>query len=409
MKNNKKNVLFLWPPQPMFYGSIFKHITFVGETLDYVIKHTDANIKFIDAGVEMYSINYLVNSFKTNDYLVIFGETYTIEMTRKMAKLAKQANHKIKIIGFGRIFCYLKDYYLKDGYFDAIVTNGHWDKPIADFINGTVKEKCAQYLTINGYVGKIYKLKPNEWGIPRIDLLPIEKYFELAGKRQLEICVTRGCPYNCAFCSEKFVYGKEEGRRSIDSIIEYINKTHKICDSYYFDATTFTYNREWVKELCSRLMTLPYKIRWVTTTRLDQLDEEIIKIMAASGCFRISIGLETIQKNVQKSINKNINMKHMHYIFNLFKKYGIKPRVLLIAGLPGQTKEDLIYTFSEVKAKKYDFRIKEYAPYNLILKDGVSDDVIRSFDRTEYYNDNVKINELNSEDYIDMIFSDTGR
>ena len=406
---NKKNVLFLWPPQPMFYGSVFKHITFVGETIDYVIKHTNANVKYIDAGVEMYSIKSLAESFKNNDILVIFGETYTIEMTKKMAKLAKQCNPKIRIIGFGRVFCYLKKYYLSEDCFDAIVTNGHWEKPIADFINETPAENCGQYLTKNGYIGNIYELKSEEWGIPRIDLLPIERYFELIGKRQLEICVTKGCAYNCSFCSEKYVYGKKEGRRSVESIITFVENTHELCDSYYFDATTLTYDKEWVINLCNSLLKLPYKIKWVTTTRLDKLDEEIIKIMSKAGCVRISVGLETIQKNVQKSINKDIDLNHMNYVFNLFKKYNIKPRVLLIAGLPGQTKEELIHTYQEVKKRKYDFRIKEYAPYNLVLKDGVTDELVRSFDRTEYYNDNVKIPNLNSEDYTEMIFSDTGR
>lgn len=51
-----KKVLVMWPPQLMFYGSVFRHFTFVGETIDYICKNVDAEVKYIDCGIEMYSL-----------------------------------------------------------------------------------------------------------------------------------------------------------------------------------------------------------------------------------------------------------------------------------------------------------------------------------------------------------------
>lgn len=404
----KKKVLVLWPPQLMFYGSVFRHFTFVGETLDYLVKNTDADIDYIDAGVDMYHIKTFINKFKEVDVLIIYSETYIIESSRKMAKLAKQTNPNIKIIGFGRSFCYMPQYFLENN-FDAVITNGHWEKPLADYINETPAEESAEYLTKYGYVGKVYRLKPEEWGNPRLDMMPVDRYFELTNKKQLEICVNKGCPYNCTFCSEKFVYGKQEGRRSVESIIKYLNETHNMCETYFFDATTFTYDEEWVKNLCEEIKKLPYKVKWCTTTRLDELDEEIVKQMAEAGCFRLSVGVETLNFQTQKSLQKPIDKDNMIKMFDLLLKYGIMPRVLLIGGLPNQSKKELMQTYETIRKMKLDFRIKEFAPYNDILKDGVSEDIIRRFDRTEYYSDDVKIDGLSSEKYIEMIFADKGR
>lgn len=403
-----KKVLVMWPPQLMFYGSVFRHFTFVGETIDYICKNVNAEVEYIDCGIEMFSLKEIQNYFKNSTYLVIYGETYTIESCRKMAKLAKQVNPKIKIIGFGRAFCYMPKYFLKNNY-DAVVTNGFWEKSIVDFINENTADDCGEILTLEGRKGKPYQLLPDEWGVPRLDKIPYKKYFEITKKKQLEICVNKGCPYNCSFCSEKFVYGRKEGRRSPDNLIKFIESSHNLCDTYFFDATTFTFDKKWVKEVCEKIKALPYKIKWCTTTRLDELSEDLIKMMSEAGCFRLSVGVETLNKDIQKNIHKEINYNNMIDLFNLLKKYNIKPRALLICGLPGQTKSELLNTYQNVKEMGLDFRFKEYAPYNEILKDGVSKEIIDRFDRTEYMSDDIDVKDLPSDQYMELLFADTGR
>lgn len=405
----KKNILFVWPPQTMFHGSLFKHITHLGETLDYVSKNIECNLNFMDAGVEMFSSKQFVNEFLKTDYLYIYCEVYTIENSIKLAKMAKQVNPNIKIMGFGKACCYMPNYYISSGYYDAIVDNGFWEKPMIDFANDMINEDSAQMITKDGRIGKIKPILPEEWGIPMIEKMPIETYFKLTNKRQLEIAAAKGCPYNCSFCSEKFVYGKKEGRRTVDSMIEYIEKTHHLCDSYYFNAPTFTYDVEWVKDLCNRIINLPYKIKWCAVTRLDEIDEEIISLMSKAGCYRLSVGVETLNKNVQVSIKKPINYDMMINMFNLLKKYNIKPRALLMIGLKEQTKQDILDTINLIKEMDLDFRIKEYAPYNEILNDNSTIEQIRRFDRTEYCSEDVQIDGLSVDEYMQLIFADKGR
>lgn len=405
----QKRVLFLWPPQPMFYGSIFKHITHIGETIDYCQKNTTATIDFLDAGVEMFPMKYIATRFLECDVLVIYCETYTIEMSIKMARLAKQVNPVIRIIGYGKACCYMPQFFLKSGYFDAVVPNGLWEKPIRDFIAEEKEEKSALYLTPHGKYGKEYRLKPDEWGVPAISKLPIDKYFSLTNKRQLEICVNKGCPYNCSFCSEKFVYGKKEGRRTIESIVEYINQTHDMCDQYYFDATTFTYDKEWVKNLCNAICLLPYKVKWCSVTRLDELTDELIDVMAQAGCYRLSLGIESLSNHIQSDVHKMIDSSRLLKVINKMNSVGIRPRLLLIIGLPNQTKEDILYTYNELNKLEVDVRFKEYAPYNDILNDESPMDVIRRFDRTTICNEDTNIEGIDSETYTKLVFLDKGR
>ena len=64
------------------------------------------------------------------------------------------------------------------------------------------------------------------------------------------------------------------------------------------------------------------------------------------------------------------------------------------------------YTYQKVKEMDLDFRFKEYAPYNEILKDGVSKEIIDRFDRTEYMSDDIDIKDLSSDQYMELLFAE---
>src|SRR5450432_3595306 len=127
--------------------------------------------------------------------------------------------------------------------------------------DGTLQENPARPLA------QIDKFRAHDYG-----LVPVERYFELKGKRQLDYISSQGCNFRCAFCSDPFVYGRkwvglEPTRMAL--------RLKELWDQYHFDDVnfqdeTFFTKRDRVRELAERIVESGMKITWAATMRADQ-------------------------------------------------------------------------------------------------------------------------------------------
>lgn len=387
-------LLFLWGPQSIFTGSLFKHYGYFGETIGYFTAKNEHEIEVMDAGVEMFAYRDYVREFKKADVLLLYIEPYNIEGSLKIAAFAKGINPALKIFTFGLAPNYMPDFFLDHGTFDAIPTNSEWELAIEDYLaylQGQIQlDNMSPMIIKEGdnvlRTSNIKSLDGKLWAHPDLERLPIDKYFKLTGRKQLEINVSKGCPYPCTFCAEHVIFGKKDKRRDVDNLIDFIEKTHDLADQYYFSAATYTLDEQYVHEVNKKLLQLPYKVKWRAVTRIDRVHEEMIAEMAAAGCYKISFGVETLSNNLQKDIKKPIAIKKLKSTFELCQKYGIIPRALIMVGIPGQTKADVEDTFARLAEWDVEIRAKEYFPYNDVLrKPDVSMEDIRKFDRSVFY------------------------
>lgn len=405
------NVLFVWPPERVFTGSLFKHFTYFGETIGY-LNHTNSyNISVIDAGVKQYSYSEFYKEAVTSDVIIIYVETYTIQSSIDIIDFFRATNPDVKIIVYGTACCYIPLYFASNNQIDVIIFNSNWEKAIENYLMYLQGKKAKVDLT-DIYIkieGKLIKcpigetLPAESWGFPAIELLPIDNYFQVRGKKQIELTVNKGCGFNCAFCSEKMVYGHKDYRRSVNSIISFIKNVNIKYDTIYFDATTFTFDRDWVDHLCDSLIKENLKIKWRTVTRIDSVDEELIKKMSEAGCYKISFGIETIETDIQNNINKHINIKKIEECFSTAKRNNIIPRALIIIGLPEESRDGFLKTYNFLREIGCEIRVKEYIPYNEILNDQmVNNEIINRFDRSRYYYNGIK--DMDSKEYMKFIF-----
>ena len=401
-------ITFIWPPERVFTGSLFKHYTYFGETIGYLNELNKYDINVMDCGVKQYSYSDLYKAAQS-DVVIIYVETYTIKSAKDIITFMKSSNPQLKVVVYGTACCYIPQYFAKDKDIDIVVYNSNWEVAIQrylDYLYDKTNKLCDVYHRQHEEV--IY-YKPGElideskWGLPPLDLLPVEDYFKVRGKRQLELAVNKGCGYNCALCAEKMTFGHRDYRRSIDSIIEFIKGIDFSYDTLYFDSTTFTFNKDWVKKLCIRIIDEGLKVKWRTVTRIDSIDDEIIELMAKAGCYKISFGVETLSDDLQNNINKVIKFEDIKNSFDMVQKYGIVPRALIILGLPNQTNKQFRDTFEMLKSLNCEIRVKEYIPYNELLNDEiVNDEIINRFDRHKYYCENMQ--DMNKQEYMRYLF-----
>lgn len=157
-----------------------------------------------------------------------------------------------------------------------------------------------------------------------------------------KIITSRGCPYNCIFCSHsnpkiKFKYR----RRNIDNIIKELvsAKQNFSIKSIYFLDDVFTINKDWLENfviLYRQKINLPFH----AVSNPNNINEEIINLLKEGGCSAIRLGVQTTTEKIKKRIGRREDNQQVADAINNFKKKGIKVEIDHMVNLPGESLEE---------------------------------------------------------------------
>jgi len=202
---------------------------------------------------------------------------------------------------------------------------------------------------------------------PARHLLPMEEYFaavkEVPPRGEIRkpwtmMITSRGCPYNCVFCSVHVVMGRKWRGRSPENVVDEIEQvvhTYRIKQIDFLD-DNMTLNKKRMENICDLIVKRGLDIEWYTPNgiRADGLDKNLLKKMKASGCKKIRIAPESgVQRVVDQIIKKNQDLKKVENAVILSRKVGIKVGCFFIIGLIGETKEDILATI------KYAYKLRQ--------------------------------------------------
>lgn len=179
------------------------------------------------------------------------------------------------------------------------------------------------------------------------------------------LMTSRGCPYNCSYCATD-IWKRKIRYRSVDNIIEEIKLVIDAYGTTQFTLKddTFTINRKRVMEFCDRLIKENIKINWDCNTRVDLVDEDLLRRMKSGGCNGIKVGIETGNERVLKLINKRTTLPLAKEAARLFEKVGIHWTGYFMMGLPSETKEEVYQTLEFMKELNPDFAsLSVYEPF----------------------------------------------
>jgi radical SAM superfamily enzyme YgiQ (UPF0313 family) len=129
-------------------------------------------------------------------------------------------------------------------------------------------------------------------------------------------------------------------------------------------ADLFTVNREQVMGLCERIIAEKLPIRWTCNSRVDYVDEEMLRMMGRAGCWMISWGIESANETILKRAAKGADPKKAHRALAWAKAAGIKNWGYFIIGLPGETVATIQETIAFSKQLPLDIALFHIAaPY----------------------------------------------
>src|SRR3972149_889743 len=183
--------------------------------------------------------------------------------------------------------------------------------------------------------------------LPRIDydMLDITKYRlpTVAGRYVLAMMMSRCCPFKCTFCDAPTTTGKKIRFHSPERAVEDIKYNYEKygARSFAFRDSTFTANKKWVLRFCEAIIRSEIKIYWRCGTRVNCIDEELLKMMKRAGCYTINFGVESGHPKNLKNIKKEVAIEQIYDAHELARKYGIRSYSTFIVGSPGETDETM--------------------------------------------------------------------
>ena len=173
-------------------------------------------------------------------------------------------------------------------------------------------------------------------------LIPVERYFELKGKRQLDYISSQGCNFRCAFCSDPFVYGRKWV--GLDPIrmamrLKELWERYRFDDVNFQDETFFT-KRDRVQALADRIVGSGMRITWAATMRADQgirLPDAVWARCKESGLRRLLVGVESGSNEMLKRIRKDIKIEQVFQTAQKMLDHGIAGHFPFIVGFPDES------------------------------------------------------------------------
>ena len=137
--------------------------------------------------------------------------------------------------------------------------------------------------------------------LPRWDMLDLRKYGPF---KTFSLMSSRGCPMQCEFCSERLYLGGGFRVRPVEDVIADIKHTGS--KNVFFGDSDFGGKRAHAMKLMEAM--IPLKLRWSALwTSFLCYDDEYMDLAQRSGLLHVNMGLESIDRDTLKGMNKNFN------------------------------------------------------------------------------------------------------
>jgi len=194
--------------------------------------------------------------------------------------------------------------------------------------------------------------------LPAWDLLEdVDRYFPNKKHNALPISTTRGCAFKCGFCHnsnenvKKYLgcYRIANPQRAIEEYKMVQKLTKNKIDIIDVGEDLHLVSEDYAKRFCDTIVNSGLNLKWSTAARYQTLNEEIVKMIARSGCIKILLGVESGSKRIQEMNNKIVDLDKAKKIAKLLRKNGIFVTNSYILGHPTETLGEMNRTLKFIK------------------------------------------------------------
>ena len=195
--------------------------------------------------------------------------------------------------------------------------------------------------------------------LPARDLIDVEAYRRAwrgrHGLFSLSIIATRGCPYGCKWC-QKSVFGRSFRPRSPEAVAA---EMQVLKEQYHPDQLRIVddvmgIDRQWVRAWHKAVLERDAVVPFECLSRVDLMDEELVRLLKEAGCVRIAFGAESGSQKVLDAMNKGTRVAQIRQAAGLCRRFGIETYFYLMLGYPGEAWSDIRQTVELLKETRPD-------------------------------------------------------
>ncbi|MFI5360579.1 MAG: B12-binding domain-containing radical SAM protein [Elusimicrobiota bacterium] len=311
------------------------------------------------------SFQAIVDRIRPNTDILGVSTMFSQEwpLIRELITKIRQAHPHLTIIAGGEHITALPEFCLKDCPALDYCGLGEGEDILLDFVR-TIRSG-GDVKTVEGLYFRegegFFKTEPRKrikdvdkipW--PAWDRLPIEAYLTSGysmgtnNGRNMPMLATRGCPYQCTFCSNPVMYEQRYFMRAPEDVIEEIKHyTAKYKASFieFYDLTAII-KKEWIVKFCRLYLDKGLTINWSlpSGTRSEALDAEVLSLLYRTNCRYLVYAPESGSVETLKEIKKQVKLDKLLSSVSHAIALGINTRCNLIIGFPKETKRQLFET-----------------------------------------------------------------
>lgn len=280
-----------------------------------------------------------------------------ISSALEIAGHIRQINPKLPVVWGGPHPTLVAEQTLRHPLVDIVVVN-EGDRVFMDLVEALSGKKDLSVVQGIGYKDNgIVKINPPAPLIRDIDSLPVFPYhlidvskystLNVGNLPSLDILTSRGCPYNCGFCSTPATSNRLWRASSVEKIVENIRLLKKRygVQTFYFIDDNFMVDLKRVERLLDALKEQNLKIYWgaqgVRVDTINSMSSRLIDKIEESGCVEISVGVESASQKILNMIDKEIKIKDIYSANEKLAGRRFAVKYTMIIGFPGESIKDV--------------------------------------------------------------------
>jgi anaerobic magnesium-protoporphyrin IX monomethyl ester cyclase len=206
--------------------------------------------------------------------------------------------------------------------------------------------------------------------LPAWDLIDLERYLSVwqkaTGDRRMAVLTSRGCPFDCAWCS-KPTFGRSYRQQSVGRVLD---ELRALRDRYHVDYVRFCddvfgIQRSWLEDLLDRMLGEELGLRFECLARVDLLKPDLLARMRRAGLERVYVGVESGSQRMLDTMNRGTKLVQVERAAEALRAEGIRQFWFLMLGYPGETIEDIEATlqlFRRFSPEEYSVSIAVPVP-----------------------------------------------
>jgi anaerobic magnesium-protoporphyrin IX monomethyl ester cyclase len=399
-------VLFVDPPHemwPLLAAGCLPPVGFAA--LAAYLEEQGYKVGIIDSTALKYSWDDLEKAIQREnpDVVGVTGITNFIYDSMNAAKLVKGIDPEIITIIGGPHFSFLPEETLRDCKYIDYGVIGEGEITLTELLQ--VLEKNSRKLKkIKGIAfrekDKVKVTSPRPLiedldvlPMPAYHLLPMDRYGMsfLDGNSSTIVTTSRGCPYNCSFCSETKFWGRKWRGRSAKKIVDELELLHDKYKkkTFWFGDDNFGLSRKRNIEFCDEILNRGLDINFWIETRIDHImrDQDLIPKFKKAGLIWVLLGIESPSQEQLDRYNKQLSVDNIKPTIKLLKQHDILVQTCFMWGDVNDTEETLEKTYRyalELDADVFALQIVTPFPGTDLYEEAKKENRIQVSDYSKY-------------------------